>query len=190
MPQKAISQNYTGNPWDRQPRESLLQHARFKIHLELGRTRTLNATCGMLNDIGDSIRYSTITIISAQFRWRERSELWDLDQEKEDRERLMRERKEMIAEHKNIAKHLIIKAMDALMAMEPCDMTPQDVIRYLKLATDLQRIIFGEANKQDNPKIKEEEEETTLTSAERRERLLELSRELELRANSTGIEVE
>jgi hypothetical protein len=181
---KTVSKDYVGEPWDRQPRESDYQYARFRTYLELGRTRTVQMTCDLLNDLGDQIRFNSLQEVSHRNLWRDRAERWERAQDEREFEVLRRERREAIESQKEAAKALITKALEALRVIDVYEMTPADVVRYIKLATDVQRIIFGDITvpTMTSNDMVNDSELTGLSEAERRERLLELSKELESRA--------
>lgn len=181
---KPVSREYQGEPWSQQPRESSYQYARFRTYLELGRTRTVQGTCDLLHDLGDKIQFNSLQELSHRNLWRDRADRWERAQDEREFEVLRRERREAIESQKKVAKALITKALEALDVIAVFDMTPADVVRYVKLATDVQRIIFGDVTVpgMTSRDIEDTNEMSGMSEAERRERLLELSRELESRA--------
>lgn len=181
---KPVSKEYVGDPWNKQPHETSYQHARFRTYLELGRLRTVQMTCDLLNDLGDPIKFNSLQELSHRNRWRERADLWEQAQDAVEFEKLRKERMEAIGEQKKVAKALITKALQALEVIDVYEMAPADVVRYVKLATDVQRIIFGDVTVPTvtSGDLQDDGELTGLSEAERKERLLELSKELESRA--------
>ena len=187
---RTLDLNYTGNPWDRQPGETNRQYKRFLTFLELGRFRTIPILQDTLKKLGEDLRLTSLNQLSKYGRWQDRASHWDTEQDKGDYDRMMQERREVIQEHKDVAKRLIAKALEALDYLAVDQMTPQDVVRYLKLATDLGRAIYGDPSQiiavtgPGGGPI-QTEELTKLSDAERRARLVEISAELARRA---GIE--
>jgi hypothetical protein len=115
--------------------------------------------------------------------WRDRADRWERAQDEREFEVLRRERREAIESQKKVAKSLITKALEALDVITIYDMTPADVVRYVRLAVTVQRIIFGDVTVSGMTHDTEEDDEMSgMSEVERNERLLELSRELESRA--------
>lgn len=177
------------NPWERQPKESIKQHGRFTAYRDLGRLRTIKLLREMLVSVGDEVTYFTLQAYSCDYRWATRAEAWDLHQDQQDREQQLADRREMINRHRNIATGLMSKAAQALREFSVSDMTPADITRYVKLATDLERAAIGMP--QQTVAITgpaggpiQTEDLTSLTPAERRIRLAEIASELSRRAGA------
>lgn len=175
------------DPWDRQPKESTKQYARFTLYRDLGRTRTLAQVHKTLTESGDPVKYDSLRQTAYEFRWSTRSEAWDLEQDRADRDHLIEARRDMIKRHRSVAGALITKAVQALKLIPVAEMQPADVVRYIKLATDLERIAIGEPQRTvaitgpaGGPI--QTEDLTTLTTEERRARLAEIAAELSRRA--------
>lgn len=175
------------DPWDQQPRESSRMYERFLRYRDLGRMRSLTGVNKLLTGIGDELTYGTIRIQSHLYRWTERAQSWDRRQDELDRERVTQARRDMIDRHQKIAATLAKKALAALRAIQDAELEPADVIRFLKLATDLEVRALGEPNKTiavtgpaGGPIITEDI--TDLTDDERRLRLKEVATELARRA--------
>lgn len=190
---RTLDRNWIGDPWDRQPGETSRQYKRFRAYLELGRFRSIPTLQGLLKNLGEDLRLTSLNQLSKYGRWQERASAWDTEQDKGEYDRLIAERNEVIQEHKDVAKRLIAKALEALDYLSIEQMTPQDVIRYLKLATDLGRAIYGDPQQiiavtGPNGGPIQTEELTNLTDSERRARLAEISAELARRAGITDVE--
>lgn len=181
---KPVSKDYVGDPWSKQAHETSYQYARFRTYLELGRLRTVQMTCDLLNDLGDPIKFNSLQELSGRNRWRERADRWEQAQDAIEFEKLRKERMEAIQSQKQAARSLITRALEALDVLEVAEMTPADIVRFVKLAVDTQRIIFGDQTvpTMTNSDARDDGELTGLSEVERKERLLELSRELESRA--------
>jgi hypothetical protein len=177
------------DPWEQQPHETVKQYARFSFYRDYGRLRTLTQLHKLLTETGDKIKYDTLRQLSYENRWTERSDCWDVAQESVDRERLIAEHRDMVRRHRSVAGALLSKAIQALNKITVAEMTPADVVRYIKLATDLERIAVGEPQRivavtgPSGGPI-QTEDITQLTAEERRSRLAEIAAELGRRAGN------
>jgi hypothetical protein len=175
------------DPWERQPHESVKQYARFTCYRDLGRLRTLTQTHKILAATGDPLKYGTLRQTAYEFRWTTRAEPWDIFQDQADREQLIAERRDMIKRHRSVASALLTKAIQALQIIPVAEMEPADVVRYIKLATDIERIAIGEPQRTiavtgPTGGPIQTEDLTNLTAEERRARLAEIAAELSRRA--------
>jgi hypothetical protein len=175
------------DPWDQQPRESSRQYERFMRFRDLGRMRSLTTVNKVLTGIGDELTYGTIRVQSHLYRWTERAQAWDRQQDELDRERSIQARRDMIDRHQKIASALTKKALTALRGLEDSELDPAAVVRFLKLATDLEVRAIGEPHQTiavtgpaGGPIVTEDI--TELTDDERRIRLKEIASELARRA--------
>jgi uncharacterized membrane protein len=175
------------DPWDQQPRETSRQYERFLRFRDLGRMRSLTTVNKVLTGIGDELTYGTIRIQSHTYRWTERAQAWDRHQDEVDRDRIIQARRDMIDRHQEIAGALAKKALTALRVLKGSALDPADVVRFLKLATDLEIRALGEPNQTiavtgpaGGPIVTEDI--THLTDEERRVRLKEVAIELARRA--------
>lgn len=175
------------DPWDQQPRESSKQYERFLRYRDFGRMRSLTGLNKMLTEIGDELTYGTIRVQSHLYRWTERAQSWDRRQDALDHERITQARREMIDRHQKLAGALTKRALTALRVLRDADLDPVDVVRFLKLATDLEVRALGEPSQTiavtgpaGGPIVTEDV--THLTDEERRVRLKEVASELARRA--------
>lgn len=171
------------DPWDQQPRESSRQYERFLRFRDLGRMRSLTTVNKVLTGIGDELTYGTIRVQSHLYRWTERAQAWDRHQDELDRDRITQARRDMIDRHQKIAGALAKKALGALRVLREADIDPADVVRFLKLSTDLEVRALGEPDQTiavtgpaGGPIVTDDI--TNLTDEERRVRLKELATEL------------
>lgn len=183
------------DPWDQQPRESSRQYERFLRYRDLGRMRSLTGLNKLLTGIGDELTYGTIRVQSHLYRWTERAQSWDRRQDELDHERVMQARRDMIDRHQKISAALAKKALAALRSIQDAALEPADVVRFLKLATDLEVRALGEPNKtiavtgpSGGPIVTEDI--TNLTDDERRIRLKEVATELARRAGLSTTEID
>lgn len=177
------------DPWERQPGESHRQYSRFRTYMELGRGRTLKQAAEMLHAVGDQVGYRSLQQYGYMGRWTERAEAHDRDQDRLERERLLVLRREMLARHRKIASGLMAKAIARLTALQPGDLTPLDIVRFVREATTLERAALGEPERTvavtgggGGPIVVEDF--AHYTPAERRSRLEAIATELSRRALS------
>lgn len=171
------------DPWERQPGESQKQYARFGFYRDLGRLRTLAQVHRLLVETGDSIKSDTLRQTAYEFRWKDRAEAWDIAQDAAAQEKLIKARLEMVDRHQKIAKGLLAKALEALRIIPVAEMTSADVVRYIKLATDIERIAIGEPQRTISVTGPtggpvQTEDLTNLTKEERKRRLADIAAEL------------
>ena len=133
------------DPWERQPDESELMYARFRVYLELGRTRTLTQAAEILTSTGDSTKLhgAYIRELSAKFLWTHRTGAYDREQDRIERERLVEQRRDMIRRHRAIANDLSAKAKEALGKLKVEKITPLDMVRMLRLAAQIEATALG-----------------------------------------------
>lgn len=195
MAKPPIQLDPSKDPWERQPKESPTQHARFATYRDLGRLRSLRAAHRKLTESGVKLTYESLRQVSYEFQWTPRAEAWDRSYDQRDHEQLIEQRREMITRHQAVAKALLAKAMRALQIIPVKAMTPRDVAQYIKLATDIERIAIGEPQRTvavtgpaGGPI--QTEDLTNLTPEERRARLADVMAELERRAGAAVEEVD
>lgn len=180
-------------PWDRQTGESNRQYSRFRVFMELGRTRTLKQTVEMLHGIGDDkVSYRTLMQYAYEYRWTERAESNDLAQDQLEAQRLLTLRREMWARHRKMAGGLQAKAVAALQRIKPEDLTPLDVVRFIRYGTQIEATALGEPTQitqvtgpGGGPVMVDDM--SRLSPEERRARLLSISGELARRAEAGAL---
>lgn len=132
-------------PWDRQPGESVKQYSRFRVFLELGRTRTLKQTVEILHGVGDNtVSYRVLMQYAYENRWTERAESNDFANDQLEAQRLIQLRNEMFSRHRRMASGLLAKGVAALSKVKAEEMSPLDIVRFLKYGTDIEKQALGE----------------------------------------------
>jgi hypothetical protein len=180
------------DPWDRERGESARQYERFRVYLGLGPQRRLTTVRERLGSLGDAIGYPALRQVSSAHRWAARADAWDRHHDAAEIEALRVARRDMITRHRRIAIDLAEVALRALRDLDERigDVSMGDVVRALKLATDLERITLGEPTVIDvgtKPTPNNIGEHiATLSPDQRRQRLRELTEELAARS---GLEV-
>lgn len=130
--------------WDQQPHETSKQYQRFLRYRDLGRMRSLTSVNKVLTELGDKLTYGTVRTQSYLYRWNERVQAWDRHQDDLDRERVNQARRDMVERHQKVASALLTKALNALKTTRPTDLDPADIVRWIKLATDIETRALGE----------------------------------------------
>lgn len=186
------------DPWDQQPRESDRKYTTFLAYRDIGRMRTLTAANHLLTNLGYEFTYNYIKWQSHIFRWTERAQAWDRHQDQANIERLMAERRDMIERHRRIANRLIATALDSIRALEEEGsepLPPADIVRFVKLATDIEVRALGEPSQTvavtgpaGGPIVVDDI--AGLTDEERRVRLREITDELARRAGLRTVDDE
>lgn len=186
---KAIALTNDREPWERQPAESPKMYARYTIYRDLGDTRTLNAALEIINaTTSKKISKGTLHQISCQYRWTERAEAFDNAASAAEKQRLLMLRRDMIERHRKLSAGLTSKAVEALRQIEPADMEPVDITRFLTVAADLERKALGEPTERvaisgpTGTGPVQFEDLARLTPEQRRVRLGQISAELARRA--------
>lgn len=186
-----ITLDATRDPWERQAGETARQYGRLTVYLGLGRVRTLKMCVRALNERGDSVAHRTLQQVAWEHRWTERAEAHDLAQDETARQQLVADRRDMVDRHRGVAGVLLTKALSALKLIPPNLLDPSDVVRLIKLATDLERTAL--ALPKEHVALSgpsggpiQTEDLSGLTGEERRSRLSEIAAELARRAGTTG----
>lgn len=132
-------------PWDRQQGESNRQYSRFVIFRDLGRLRTLKQAVEMLHGVGDTgVSYRTLMQYAYEYRWTERAEAHDRAQDQLEAARLLQLRQEMYSRHRRLASGLLAKAVAGLQNVQPAEMSPLDIVRFIKYGAEIESRALGE----------------------------------------------
>ena len=147
---------WTDNPWDRQKGETEKAFEAFAIYRDMGAERTIAAVGRQLAKSRDLIdRWR------AKYNWKERVQLYDKYIDKQARQEVEKNRKDMIKRHIGIAKTLQGKALNALKNQDLDDMSIKDIREVLKMATELERITQSMADLDSN--MREQESKTSFS---------------------------
>lgn len=175
------------DPWDKQPGESDRMYSRFRSFMELGRGRTLKQAAEILHTLGDQVSHRVLQQYSYEKRWTERAEAFDRDQDRLEREKLLTLRREMLARHRKLAGGLMAKAVNRLQQLPVSELSPLDVVRFVRAAAELELRALGEPERtvgvsgpNGGPVLVDDFGQ--YTPAERRARLEQIATELARRA--------
>ncbi|MCM1530109.1 MAG: hypothetical protein NC093_08965 [Alistipes sp.] len=141
---------WTDNPWERQKGESEKAYEAFANYRDMGENRTDVAVANKLRKSCTLIRRW-----KKLWDWAERVRAYDNWLEKSARQKIVKNRQDMIDRHIRIAKDLQGKALSALQNADLDEMSFKDIREVLKMATELERITQGMAEVESTPKEQE-----------------------------------
>lgn len=141
---------WTDNPWDRQKGESEKAYEAFAVYRDMGEERTVSAVVKKLEK-----SRTLIDRWKKNYQWEERVRLYDNWLEKKARQKVVKNRQDMIDRHIQIAQNLQGKAMSALQNADSDRMSFKDIREILKIATELERVTQGMAEAESMTKEQE-----------------------------------
>lgn len=154
----------------------------------MGPRRDIKTLVSALVEDGQKVSENSIRTNALNWAWQRRAQEWDKKNDEDDKDRLAAERAETRRRHLGISTMLTRKALEALKATPISEMTPADVVRFLKLSTDLDRITLGQPTT--SVAVSDPaggpirvEDMTSMTKQERSRRLAEIASELARRAS-------
>lgn len=163
--------------WDMQEGESSVAFEAFKFYRDLGLTRNLSKVA---EKVGKS--YQTIAIYSHKYSWAMRVAAWDKEQDRQEQQWLLDERKKAVTRHVRQAQSLQSKWIQRLQQLDPSELSVSEVIRYAEIATKLEREALGMAGTTVDVNLSGEVAHVEALSPEdTRLRMQELHRELQER---------
>jgi hypothetical protein len=155
MPNRKPVPSEPTQPWERLPGEPDKAWLAFRIFRDIGPKRSYDETARRYyapNEAAGeehsgrkkSRAGSSIKRWAHQWSWNERAAAFDAYLDREEIAAQIEERREMARRHVKQAKALQFKAIERLAKMDPDELGPQDVLRYLVEATKLERLALGE----------------------------------------------
>lgn len=131
--------------WEQQPNESPPAYAAFSIYRDMGKKRTVSAVvkeCGKNRSLIDRWHKT--------HKWADRVKAYDNSIDEQARQNAAKEAAEIRKTHLQIAAQLQLKALKALNAMAPEEMSPRDIKEMLKLALEVEKeLVLDKAPQQD-----------------------------------------
>jgi hypothetical protein len=144
-------------PYERQLNESTKAFAAFAAFRDLGPDRSVLKAYRQETGKKQARQPSGLWLGWARTHdWHERAAAWDRYVDQEQQRAQVRARKDMAERHAKAAMGLQEKAIRRLMSMQPNDLGPGDVLRYLIEAAKLERLARGEPEE-----IREERQKVT-----------------------------
>jgi hypothetical protein len=123
MTKAAVLEEIVGAPWDRQPRERDRMYRTFVAY------RNMGAFNRSLRDLAAQLGCSATLLSnwSASYRWQERCQAWDDEQERLLQVELAEGRKEMVQRHTRTAQFIMGRLTARLVGDEASGLEPADV---------------------------------------------------------------
>lgn len=119
----------------RKNEESEQAYEAFKIYIELGNQRSIQAVADKLQK-----SYTLIKRWKDRWNWKDRALEYDNKIEMEAQSAVIAERKKMIRRHIKLAMAMERKASKALKNMSEDEMSAKDIKEFVKVATELERM--------------------------------------------------
>ena len=136
-----MSKVNTPEPWERQQDETSKAYAAFCIYRDLGPERSLQKAA---DNLGKS--RGLLEGWSSRFEWGKRTAAWDAEQDRQARQAQIEEIKKMRKRHADLASAMLVKAARALQRMPEDEIKPQDISRFVDVASKLERISRGDVS--------------------------------------------
>ncbi|WP_405803365.1 hypothetical protein [Streptomyces sp. NBC_01187] len=167
----------TVESWERQGGESAQAFEAFAVYRDLGPARSITAVARQL----DKSR-ALLGRWSRQFAWVMRATAYDREQDRLFLGEQAQTRRDIARRHAKLAQAVQSKAVARLQALEPRELSPSDLLRYIQVAAEIERRAVGDAPLSVGPERDEHGADVAaLSDEERRARMNQLKRELERR---------
>ncbi|MFJ2247500.1 hypothetical protein [Streptomyces sp. NPDC087862] len=167
----------TVESWERQSGESPQAFEAFAVYRDLGTTRSVTKVAREL----DKSR-ALVGRWSRQFAWVMRAAAYDRDQDREFLAEQAQARREIARRHAKLAQAVQSKAVARLQALDPRELSPSELLRYIQVAAEIERRAGGEAPVAGSVEDRDQGADVaSLSDEDRRSRMDQLRRELERR---------
>lgn len=164
-------------PWERQRNESPQAFEAFAVYRDLGSVRSVTKVAQEL----DKSR-TLLGRWSRQYAWVMRATAYDREQDRLFLAEQQQARRDIARRHAKLAQAFLGKAVARLQALDPCELTAGELLRYFQVAAEIERRAAGEALagavEQDGA---EGPDLASLSEEDRKARMEQLRRELERR---------
>ncbi|MGW7572407.1 hypothetical protein [Streptomyces sp. NPDC054765] len=169
-------------PWERQTAESVQAFEAFAVYRDLGPARSVTKVAQEL--------HKSRTLLgrwSRQYAWVMRATAYDREQDRVFLAEQRQARRDIARRHAKLAQAVQSKAVARLQALDPRELSPSDLLRYLQVAAEIERRAVGDAPVTAGVEMDEQGADVAaLTDEERRARMDQLKRELERRLAEDG----
>lgn len=126
--------------WERRPGETAKAYAAFCVYRDLGPSRSLEKAAQAM---GYKSR-KNFSVWHSKHEWVKRAEAYDEYLERRKREEHEKAILEMAERHARLAVAFQQKIAQRIQMIDPNELTPQDLARWLEIATKLERLSRGE----------------------------------------------
>uniref|UniRef100_A0AAU2UX43 Uncharacterized protein n=1 Tax=Streptomyces sp. NBC_00003 TaxID=2903608 RepID=A0AAU2UX43_9ACTN len=167
----------TVESWERQGGESVQAFEAFATYRDLGPVRSVTKVAREL----DKSR-ALVGRWSRQFAWVMRATAYDREQDRLFLAEQAQARRDIARRHAKLAQAVQSKAVARLQALDPRELSPSDLLRYIQVAAEIERRAVGEAPVAGSVEDQGQGADVaSLSDEERRARMDQLRRELERR---------
>jgi len=127
--------------WERQNDEGSKAYAAFCVYRDLGPERSLEK---VRQNLDKPRTKKSLGDLSVKYNWVKRAQAYDDYMEGKKREKKEKEILEMADRHVKLAKAFQQKIAQALQQIDPAQLSPSDMAKWLDVATKLERLSIGE----------------------------------------------
>lgn len=168
--------------WERQKHESPPAFEAFAVYRDLGPARSVTKVAREL----DKSR-ALVGRWSRQFAWVMRATAYDREQDRLFLAEQAQGRREIARRHAKLAQAVQGKAVARLQTLDPRELSPSDLLRYVQVAVEIERRAVGEAPVAGPAEDRDQGADVDgLSDEDRRARMEQLRRELERRLSEGG----
>ncbi|MFE7115533.1 hypothetical protein ACFU99_08935 [Streptomyces sp. NPDC057654] len=163
--------------WERQSGESVQAFGAFAVYRGLGPARSITAVAREL----DKSR-ALVGRWSRQFAWVMRATAYDREQDRLFLAEQAQARRDIARRHARLAQAVQSKAVARLQVLDPRELSPSELLRYLQVAAEIERRAVGEVPVAEVGQGEGQGVDVAaLSDEDRRARMVQLRRELERR---------
>jgi hypothetical protein len=172
----------TVESWERQSGESVQAFEAFAVYRDLGPARSVTKAA---RELGKS--RSLLGRWSRQFAWVMRAAAYDREQDRLFLAEQAQARRDIARRHAKLAQAVQSKAVARLQTLDPRELSPSELLRYIQVAAEIERRAVGEAPAAGAGEDRDQGVDVaSLSDEERRARMDQLRRELERRLSEDG----
>ncbi|MBT2366140.1 hypothetical protein J7E88_12685 [Streptomyces sp. ISL-10] len=170
------------DPWERQAYESPQAFEAFAAYRDFGPVRSVTKVAREL----DKSR-ALMGRWSRQFAWVMRATAYDREQDRLFLAEQAQARRDIARRHAKLAQAVQSKAVARLQTLDPRELSPSELLRYIQVAAEIERRAVGEAPVAGAVEDRDQGADVAaLSDEERRARMDQLRRELERRLSEGG----
>lgn len=136
-------------PWEKQKGESHQAFEAFQLYRDLGVSRS---QAKVAQQLGKS--EALMQRWSGRWSWVARCDSWDREQDRQWRLEQAEARRDIARKHLRVGAAMMSKAVQRLQSVDPAQLTPNELERWLRTAAEMERVAAGEADDSDAAGIK------------------------------------
>jgi len=121
-------------PWEQQPGESTKAFEAFRTYRDMGTERSVRKVSRQLTKSETLLKRW-----SSAYDWPERAHAYDRELDRQAHDAAVKELRDMTNRHIRIAMQLQQKAVQALQNIEAEQLTPNMTLKFMKMATELEK---------------------------------------------------